>query len=512
MHFGVIIAFCALSGVLLTLVSLKQMQILQLSSYSYHGVWAWLKRTKFDFLMRYFALAFFSFASMAVFVACFSQAGWISYFGFAFYVILAVLFVVAVSKQKSKTPLKITHRIWRLIAVDFILNVGLSFVAVWFVKDTIVSYTLMGVTPLLSFLTLMLSHGALLPLEKIIANKFVVKAVRKLDATKPLVVGITGSYGKTTAKKVLATFLHTKYRVFASPNSYNTPMGLSKCVNEEYNGEEIFIAEMGARHVGDIKYLKKIFKPQYAMVTGIGNQHLETFKTKENIVREKLCLLDGVKYAVANGDVPVIAEQAAGKADLVGQNGVATYSDVKTDINGTSFVLNIDGQSVEIRTRLVGDHIPVVLTMCAAMAYKLGVSLKKIKEAAEKLPFVDHRLEVLRSGEFIIFDDSYNSNPIGANNALRILDTYQGTKVIITPGFVELGAESEKCLVELGEQIAKVCDYAFLLGPNAEIIKKGMGDFGNVTVVGSLAEAMNKLKELAPPMAVLFENDLPDNY
>lgn len=512
MHFGIVIAFCALSGVLLTLVSLKQMQILQLSSYSYSGVFAWLKRTKFDFLMRYFALSFFSFASMAVFVACFSETGWIAYFGFTFYVILAALFFAVVSKQKGKTPLKFTHRIWRLIAVDFVFNVGLSFVAVWFTKDTFISYTLMGVTPIFSFLTVMLAHVALLPIEKIIANTFVVKAVKKLDATKPLVVGITGSYGKTTAKKVLATFLHTKYRVFASPHSYNTPMGLSKCINEEYNGEEIFIAEMGARRVGDIKYLKKIFKPQYAIVTGIGNQHLETFKSKENIISEKLSVLDEVKYAVANGDVPVIAERAVGKADLAGQNGVATYNDVKTDINGTSFTLTIDGQSVEVRTRLVGDHIPAVVTICAAMAYKLGVSLKKIKEAAEKLPFVDHRLEVLRSGEFIIFDDSYNSNPIGASNALRILDTYQGTKVIITPGFVELGQDTEKCLVELGEHIAKVCDYAFLLGPNAETIKRGMGTNENVTIVSSLAEAMDKLKGITPPMAVLFENDLPDNY
>ena len=341
MHFGIVIAFCALSGVLLTLVSLKQMQILQLSSYSYSGVFAWLKRTKFDFLMRYFALSFFSFASMAVFVACFSETGWIAYFGFTFYVILAALFFAVVSKQKGKTPLKFTHRIWRLIAVDFVFNVGLSFVAVWFTKDTFISYTLMGVTPIFSFLTVMLAHVALLPIEKIIANTFVVKAVKKLDATKPLVVGITGSYGKTTAKKVLATFLHTKYRVFASPHSYNTPMGLSKCINEEYNGEEIFIAEMGARRVGDIKYLKKIFKPQYAIVTGIGNQHLETFKSKENIISEKLSVLDEVKYAVANGDVPVIAERAVGKADLAGQNGVATYNDVKTDINGTSFTLTI---------------------------------------------------------------------------------------------------------------------------------------------------------------------------
>ncbi|MCH5164404.1 MAG: UDP-N-acetylmuramoyl-tripeptide--D-alanyl-D-alanine ligase [Clostridiales bacterium] len=506
------IVMCVVSGLLLTGISLKLMQMLQLSSYRAGGIFAWLKRTKFDYAVRYFALAFFCFTSMFVYVMCFGKLEWYSLIGYLFFVILCLYFISSVRNEAKKTPLKFTKRIVRLLVVDFILNSGMAFVLIWLLKDTTLIYSLLGISPLLCLITLLLAHYILLPIEKLIGRSFVVKASKKLNKSSPIVIGITGSYGKTTAKNVLSRFLMTKYKVFASPGSYNTPMGLSKCINEEYKGEQVFIAEMGARYPGDITYLKKVFKPQYAVLTAIGNQHLETFKTKENIIKEKTAILDGVKFAVANGDCADVVDNVNGRAVLCGKVGDATYSDVKTSLLGTDFVLTIGENKVDIHTRLVGDHVPVTIAMCALMAYKLGVDLDDIKETAEKLPFVEHRLEVLNSGDIIILDDSYNSNPTGADNALRILDTYEGKKIVITPGFVELGADAEKCLKELGQKITSVCDYAFLLGPNAETIKSGMGDYEKVFIVGSLNEAMECLKEIEPPMAVLFENDLPDNY
>ncbi|MBR2970718.1 MAG: hypothetical protein IKC48_02860 [Clostridia bacterium] len=509
----IVIAYSVFGGFLLMLVSLKLMQILQLSSYRIKGLVAWLKNTKRDFLVRYFALAFFSFVSMFVYVMCFGSVEWCFNWGFLFFILLCAYFVYAVSKQKSKTPLRVTKRIFRLFIVNIIVNAALCFAAIWFTKDIeAVRYSIVGVTPLLCPITLILSHILLLPVEKLIAHSFIKKATRRLAVNKPTVIGITGSYGKTTAKKVLATFLHTKYKVFASPHSYNTPMGLSKCINEEYGGEEIFVAEMGARYVGDIKYLTKIFHPKYAMLTAIGNQHLETFKTKENIIKEKTSILDGVTFAVANGDSIDVAQNVGDRAVLCGKENSASYSEVKSDINGTDFVLTINGESVDIHTRLVGDHIPSIVTLCARLAFEMGVSLKKIKEAAANLPFVEHRLEVMKSGDVIIFDDSYNSNPVGADNALKILSTFEGTKVVITPGFVELGEASAEAQKELGEKIASIADHVFLLGPNAQLIKSGMGDFQSVVIVDSLDEAMEQLKEIPAPMAVLFENDLPDNY
>lgn len=507
-----VLLMSGVSGLLITLISLKLMHMLQLGSYRASGLFSWLKRTKCDYLVRYFALAFFCFTSMFVFVMCFSKAEILVYIGFFFFVVLCLYYAVAMARESQKTPLKYTKRIARLIVLDAILNMGLAFALIMPLKDTALIYSLVGVAPLLCLFTLLIAHFILLPIEKLISRSFIVKAKKKLASFGPIVIGITGSYGKTTTKNVLSRFLMTKYKVYASPSSYNTPMGLSKCINEEYKGEEIFIAEMGARFTGDIAYLCKIFNPRYSILTSIGNQHLETFGTRENIINEKTSILNGVEFAVANGDCDLVVNSVNGRAALCGKAGDATYSDVKTSLMGTDFTLTVLGESVKIHTRLVGDHVPVTIAMCALMAVKLGVSLDSIKEAAEKLPFIEHRLEVLNSGDIIILDDSYNSNPAGADNALRILGTYEGKKVIITPGFVELGSDSDKCLKEFGDKIAHVCDYVFLLGPNAEKIKEGMGEFENVEIVDSLDEAMNKLKGIAPPMALLFENDLPDNY
>lgn len=510
MPIWLIIVLSLISGWMITLLSLRPMQMLQLSSYRASGFCGWLKRTKFDYLVRYFALAFFSFTSMFVFVMCFGTSK-VYYLGYIFYVLLSLYFLYASLKEKQKTPLKFTKRIVRLVIVDFIVGSALSFAILILTKDTIFIYSLIGIMPLLCLAILLISHFILLPLEKAISAMFIKKAVKKLNASSPIIIGITGSYGKTTVKNILASFLRTKYKVFVSPHSYNTPMGLSKCINESYNGEEIFIAEMGARYVGDITYLKKIFKPQYAILTSIGNQHLETFGSKENIIKEKTSLINGVEFAVANGDCEEVVANNQGAA-LCGKKGEAVYSSVKTSLGGTDFVLTIDGESEAIHTKLVGEHVPVSIAMCALMAHKFGVSLKDISNAALTLPFIKHRLEVIKNGDMTILDDSYNSNPIGAESALNILDTYEGTKVIITPGFVELGSEANESLKALGRKIASVCDFAFLVGGNAQAIKSGMGEYENAIIVSSLDEAMNGLKKIELPLAVLFENDLPDNY
>lgn len=506
-----VIVLSILSGWFLTLISLKLMQMLQLSSYRASGLIAWFKRTKYDYVVRYFALSFFGFTSMFVFIMCFGRSS-VYYLGYIFFALLCLYFVFAVMKEKQKTPLKFTARITRLVIVDFILNSLITFALLWFTEETFFMYSFVGLLPLLSPLILLLAHFIVLPLEKAIGSVYIAKAVKKLKASSPIVIGITGSYGKTTAKNILASFLRAKYSVFASPQSYNTPMGLCKCINEHYDGEKIFIAEMGARFTGDIRYLKKLFKPQYAVLTSIGNQHLETFGSKENIVKEKLSVTEGVEYSVANGDCEDIVANNMFGAILCGKEGDVTYSNVKADIFGTSFTLKIFGDDAEISTPLIGEHIPVTVALCAAMAMKLGVSAHEIVESCKSLEFIKHRMEIIRNGEMTIIDDSYNSNPSGADSALNILSTYKGTKVIITPGFVELGADAENCLKTLGNKIASVCDHAFLVGPNAQMIKSGMGDFENASIVKNLDEAMDGLKNIAVPMAVLFENDLPDNY
>lgn len=505
MSIVVCLIICAVNSLIVNAVSIRYVQMLQLSGYRIRGVIGWLKRTNGDYLTRTFALVFFSVATMLIFVVCFSQSA-LKYIGALFYLILSVYFIVLQRRQKKKTPLKFTARVCRLLPLVTVLNFGLSLLSVYFVKDTIVCYSLIGVVPLFSLLSVIVSALIASPIEALISAFYESKAKKKIAGVS--VIGITGSYGKTTAKNILEKFLSVKYSVYASPHSYNTPMGLCKCVNEEYAKQEFFIAEMGARYKGDIKKLKKIFKPEYTMLTSIGDQHLETFGSLKNIIEEKCSITEGTQFSVANGYDELVKNNVK-NAVITGEN--IKFDNVVTNLSGTAFTLTVGEESVEVVTRLLGDHIPELITLCAAFAMHFGITLSDIAEQCEKLPYVEHRLEVLNGGNMIILDDSFNSNPNGAKNALKILDSFEGTKVIVTPGFVELGKDSEAKLVEFGKQIMDVCNYAFLVGRNADVIKKG-ATYDRALKVSSLDEAMSLLGEIVPPYAVLFENDLPDNY
>lgn len=506
MSIAICLIVCAINCIIVTAISCKYLQILQLSGYRVKGVLGWLKRSRGDYAHRTFALGFFSVASMLIFVVCFGGSD-IKYLGMLLYIVLSCYFLILQSRQKKKTPLKLTGRIWRLMLPVAIINYGISFLTVYFVKDTLLCYSLIGVTPLFTVVAVAFASYIMLPIECIIAASYISKAKKKVDGAK--IIAITGSYGKTTAKNILQRFLALKYSVYASPHSYNTPMGLCKCINEEYKKQEFFIAEMGARYKGDIRKLKKIFRPDYAILTSIGDQHLETFGSQKNIIKEKCSITEGTKYAIANGYDQLVKNNVK-NAEITGQN--ARFDNVITNLSGTAFSLTVGEERVDVATKLLGDHIPELITLCAAFAVHLGVSLSDIAAECEKLPYVEHRLEVLNCGNMIILDDSFNSNPVGAKNALKILDSFDGTKVIITPGFVELGKDSEEKLIEFGKQISSVCDYAFIVGRNADIIKKGSSSSDRMFKVSSLDEAMQLLNEIVPPCAVLFENDLPDNY
>lgn len=515
----IMLSICAISSIMLLLLSLKMLQVYQLSSYQISGFFRWIIRTKGDYLVRYFALAFFQFISLLFFNLSFS-ASYLKYIGMVFYIALAIYFFVLEVKSPKKTPLKITKRIVRQFLALIIFYFGLSFVAIYFTKNLPIGYTLLAIITFLIPVCATLSHFLLLPIEKIINSYYFKKAARAVrgDIIK---IGITGSYGKTSAKNILAAFLSGKYKVLSSPSSHNTPMGLAKLINSGIKGYDIIIAEMGARHVGEIKELCDLIPPDYGIITGVGSQHLETFGSLENIINTKLELaFETKKFVVLNSDDTKLMSAAANykniKALYAGSAGAdAAFCEPKISAEGTTFTLMIRDEKVEISTKLLGRHTPQLMTMCALLAYKLGVTLQDIKEAAEKIEPIPHRLQLIKTEHATIIDDAYNSNPIGAKNALEVLSKFEGIKVVITPGFIELGKQQEKENFKLGENIALSADYLFAVS-NQTIsdgaLKAGMNP-DKVFVVDSLNSAMEKLKilKLDNPI-ILFLNDLPDIY
>lgn len=533
MYYALICGFSAASAVLLTVMGFKIMQILQLSSYRVRGLFEWLKSTKADYVIRYFSVAFFSVVCMLVYTGCFGAVKYaaVRYLGLLFYFLSIVIFVCVTAKQKKKTPLKITRRIVRLSILSAIIFCGASFGLFMLGERTLlknnIRYSLVGLLPMFVPLIILLAYYILFPFETLNNLHYEVKARKKLANNKELIkIGITGSYGKTTAKNILAAMLEEKFHVLYSPASYNTPLGIAKVVNNELKEEHnVFIAEMGARYKGDIARLTKLVAPSMGIITAVGRQHLATFGSEEAIRATKYELVEGLPengtafFSADNEGAKQMFERTHVEKVLAGgaeHEGVSvSYSDVEFGRFGTAFTLSHCGQSERAVTKLLGRHIPSVVSLCAAVALKLGVSLGKIVSAVEKLQPVEHRLQLIQNGDVTVIDDAYNSNTEGAKNALEVLKAFDGTRIVITPGLVEMGDGEEEANKVLGGEVFGCADYAFFVGSRAAALKSGALNAGmseeKIEVCLSLDEAVKKSSEIAGKKTILFENDLPDN-
>ncbi len=523
MDFYISVGLIAVSAGLSVAVGLPILKILQLSGYKAKGVFSWWKATNYDTLIRYMALAAFSFIAVIVYVGCFAVYEYARYCAAAFYIVLATVFVVTCGRTGGNS-VKYTGRVKRIIVLYtvLILAIGAGIACASYFSPY--CQTLVALFAALSPFAAMLACIMLTPFERLNNRKYINRAKKKLDDVKPIVIGITGSYGKTTAKNILCAMLEEDGSVLATPGSFNTPMGVCKTINDSLGGEKYFIAELGARQIGDIKELCDIVNPSYGIITAVGDMHIETFKTRENVAKTKFELAESLPAdgcLILNGyneDCAALKERACKCAvECVGGDERIYYDGMTVDKDGTSFDLVIGTERARVSTKLLGAHIPELVCSCAAVADRLGISADKILQGVQKLEPVEHRLCLVPSADpaITVIDDAYNSNPIGAKNALQVLSRFDGKKIIITPGFVELGALEKESNTELGKAVASVCDYAFLVGSRAADIKKGalaagMNE-GCINCFASRDDAVKALEQISGEKAILFENDLPDN-
>ncbi|MBS1327495.1 MAG: UDP-N-acetylmuramoyl-tripeptide--D-alanyl-D-alanine ligase, partial [Oscillospiraceae bacterium] len=311
--------------------------------------------------------------------------------------------------------------------------------------------------------------------------------------------------------------------VLMTPESYNTTMGVVRTIRERLRpSHQVFIAEMGAKNPGDIREICDLVHPRYGILTSIGEQHLETFKTIDNIIATKFELADAIQ---ADGCVFLNTDNDYIRAHPVGVPHVAygtapdadyRASDIVVDAGGCAFTVTApDGESQRFTTKLLGGHNIQNLTGCIALAHRLGIPLSKLVYPIRMLRPVEHRLQLLPNG---FIDDAYNSNPAGFRSALDVLAGFDAQRVLVTPGMVELGERQEALNRELGEYAAARCDYAVLVGEKqAPPLKEGLlrGGFPEerIYVAATLQDGLAHLNALpAAPRIVLLENDLPDNF
>lgn len=509
----------------LTIISFKPIGMMQACGYKSSKLFCWLRRKNNLAQARLNLLSFSCLLSCAVISLCFYFIGkWSAIVGLAAYLIFFILYIYADAKAALKSPATPTPRFKRLAIVLWLIYAILVYIAV-----TLLNFAdYVWAQPLftsLKYCPLALVAAAVYPLVslancitlvyEIPKNKsYVKKAKAKLASADLKVVAITGSYGKTTVKHLLAEMLKPKYKVLATPRSYNTPLGIAKTVNGadllEY---DVLIAEMGARNVGDIAELCGICPPDYSAITGICSQHLESFKTIENVVKAKGEIIDSTaKKCYISADCYDYFKDSTGliaKCDSV--------SGVIADGTGTSFTLTLGGEARMVKTKLLGAHSAYNIGLCACIAYELGMSLDEIADCISSLEFVEHRLQLIESNGVNILDDGYNSNVVGARAALEVLRTLSGKKIVVTPGLVELGVLEEEENKALGAQLVGF-DKVILVGETlVTAVKAGYlengGDSEKLTIVPSLADAQNVIKDVIEKGdSVLFLNDLPDIY
>ncbi len=444
-------------------------------------------------------------------------------------------------KDEAKKPLVMTNRAKRLIliaisltVVDFLILIGI----IYFISGNIVRYFplwsgILAIVYLFSAYYVLGANYIAGPIEKNINKKFYNQAADKIKEMKNITsIGITGSYGKTSTKFAAASILKEKYSVLNTPESYNTPMGISKIINSKLTDEyEIFIAELGATKIGDIDEVAALTNPKIGILTSIGPCHLETFKSIDNIMRTKYELIerlpdDGVAiFNYDNDYVKKLADKTFKEKICYGIKNIDDTdlfaTDIKVGSNGSRFTLCIkDMGTVECETKLLGEHNILNILAGAAAAKVLGLTLDEIARGINKIESVEHRLQLIDPGTgAIVIDDAFNSNPDGAKAALDVLDSFaERRKIIVTPGMVELGELEEQENEKFGENIAITCDAVILIGrKRTEAIHRGLKkkafNEDDLYVVNSLSEATEVLKTLTRAGdVVLFENDLPDTY
>ncbi|MDP8922619.1 MAG: UDP-N-acetylmuramoyl-tripeptide--D-alanyl-D-alanine ligase, partial [Chloroflexota bacterium] len=372
------------------------------------------------------------------------------------------------------------------------------------------------------------------PVEEAFRRYYLDDARQVLRRHGPTVLAVAGSYGKTSTKEFLATILAARYSVLKPPGSYNTPMGLSRVIREQLRPtHEVFVAELGDYVPGDIRFLCSLVFPRIGVLTTIGPEHLERFKTMENVARAKEELIEALPpdgAAVVNQDDPLVrvigdrAERRGLKVVRYGQRepGAAVRAtDVRTTREGLRFTVAADGHGeAEFRVGVLGRHNVANVLAATAAAIEMGMTLPEIAAAARSIAPVEHRLQPIQgAGGVLVIDDAFNSNPEGAAEALDVLGELNGgKKVLVTPGMIELAEREEAENREFGRKAATVCDEVILVGPErARPILAGLRERGfpseRAHVVRSLDEATARLQGmLAPGDVVLFENDLPDQY
>ena len=437
--------------------------------------------------------------------------------------------------DQNKKKLVITARIKRLIFTISILYI-IPFIFLFTNLDNNkICWIIILIESILLYLNSFVVFIALLinmPIEKCVYLYYKSKAQKKLKTMNNLkIIGITGSYGKTSSKNVLSEILNVKYNALPTPKNLNTYNGLIMTINNHLDKfNDIFIAEMGAYVRGEIAGLCRLVHPKYGILTKIGTAHLESFGSQENIQKGKFELIESLPsdgFGILNKDDPLqVSYKLKNNVKIIwigidSEDADVRATNIKCTNKGTTFdvVLKNDDKKYHFETKLLGRHNVYNILAGIACGLEFDIDMESIQTAVKGVNQKEHRLELKKMGSFYMIDDAYNSNPEGAKSAIEVLGLMPGIKVVVTPGMIELGDKEDEYNKIFGEQISEVADYVVLIGEKkTKPIKEGLltkgFDKNRIIVFNDVREAYPYINSLTGDTDVyaLFENDLPDTF
>jgi UDP-N-acetylmuramoyl-tripeptide--D-alanyl-D-alanine ligase len=452
----------------------------------------------------------------------------------AFFVALAGAASLAVAalerdpRRTAKKPLAMTARAKRIygVALALVAAIGVvaalssNFVVVWIVAVQLVPIALAA------------GNLLLVPFEARVQRRYWNEAHAKLRQLDPVVIAVTGSYGKTSIKHILGHVLETAGSALITPGSVNTAMGIARVIRERLGPHHrYFVVEMGAYGVGSIARLCALTPPRIGIISAIGKAHYERFKSLDAVARAKFELAEAVRD---NGGTVIVASDVmefAGPREFVERHrhnvvsvGAALGADlvIKTlrqEAEGIAAEISWRGQHYELHAPLFGLHQGCNIALAFAAACTLGLPPEDVVASLRSTPQIAHRLEVKRDGGGpVTIDDAYNSNPVGFASALAVLDALRrpgGRRILVTPGMAELGTEHEAEHVRIGRLAASHVDVLVAVAPHrvaplaAAFAEAAPGRA--VISCPSFADARSWLdRNLGGADVVLIENDLPD--
>ena len=356
--------------------------------------------------------------------------------------------------------------------------------------------------------------------ERRLSAPFVAKAKQRLSRVRPTIVAVTGSYGKTSTKGLIAHLLSTSRSVVASPASFNNRLGLSRAVNDHLvDGTEVFVAEMGTFGPGEIRELCELFPPDVAAITTIGEAHLERMGSREVVAAAKGEITERARTVVLPIDDPLLA-------DLADRTRDAGKRVVTVSTRGSEADVVVDAEAREARigatTLALPDGVPHPVNLGVALGVALAVDVApeglatRLRQAP---PRAAHRAEVHTGPGMAVVDDTYNANPVGALAALEeaaaLAAERGGPLVVVTPGIVELGAVQAERNAEFARAAAQAGAHLVVVGrTNRAALLAGATEAGATPdVVATREEAVPVATAAAGGKGVvLYENDLPDHY